>query len=57
LIHSASARPLRERHQGRAEPAALGRETAPVKAKVRAFWGVVHEEIAGTRLLPPFLRR
>jgi urease accessory protein len=35
----------------------LGRETAPVKAKVREFWGVVREEIAGARVPPPFLWR
>jgi len=35
----------------------LGRETAPVKAKVREFWGVVREEITDARLPPPFLWR
>jgi urease accessory protein len=35
----------------------LGRETAPVKAKVREFWGVVREEIAGACVPAPFLWR
>jgi urease accessory protein len=35
----------------------LGRETAPVKAKVREFWGIVREEITRARLPPPFLWR
>jgi urease accessory protein len=35
----------------------LGRETAQVKEKVRAFWGVVREEITGARVPPPFLWR
>ena len=35
----------------------LGRETAPVKAKVREFWSVVREEIAEARVPPPFLWR
>ena len=35
----------------------LGRETAPVKAKVREFWCIVREEIAEARVPPPFLWR
>jgi urease accessory protein len=35
----------------------LGRETTPVKAKVREFWGVVREEVTGASLPPPFLWR
>lgn len=35
----------------------LGRETAQVKETVRAFWGVVREEITGARVPPPFLWR
>ena len=35
----------------------LGRETAPVKAKVREFWGIVREEITGARVPPPFFWR
>jgi urease accessory protein len=35
----------------------LGRETAQVKAKVRAFWGVVREEVIGAGLPPPFFWR
>ena len=35
----------------------LGRETAPVKAKVREFWSVVREEVTGACLPPPFLWR
>lgn len=35
----------------------LGRETAPVKAKVREFWGVVRREATGCGLPPPFLWR
>jgi urease accessory protein len=35
----------------------LGRETAPVKAKVREFWGIVREEVTGARVPPPFLWR
>jgi urease accessory protein len=35
----------------------LGRETAPVKAKVREFWSIVREEVTGARLPPPFLWR
>jgi len=35
----------------------LGRETQPVKAKVREFWSVVREEITGARVPPPFLWR
>jgi urease accessory protein len=35
----------------------LGHETAPVKAKVREFWGVVREEVTDARLPPPFLWR
>ena len=31
----------------------LGRETAPVKAKVEEFWGVAREEIAGAFLPAP----
>ena len=35
----------------------LGRETAKVKAQVRAFWEIVREEVVGTRLQPAFLWR
>ena len=35
----------------------LGRETAPVKAKVREFWGIVRKEVIGADLPPPFLWR
>ena len=35
----------------------LGRETAPVKAKVREFWGIVRQEVIGADLPPPFLWR
>ena len=35
----------------------LGRETAPVKDKVREFWRIVREEVTGSRLPPPFLWR
>ena len=35
----------------------LGRETAPVKAKVREFWGIVRKEVTGANLSPPFLWR
>jgi urease accessory protein len=35
----------------------LGRETAPVKAKVREFWGIVRKEVMGADLAPPFLWR
>jgi urease accessory protein len=35
----------------------LGRETAPVKAKVREFWSIVREEVTGARVPPPFLWR
>jgi urease accessory protein len=35
----------------------LGRETAQVKAKVREFWGIAREEIAGTAIPPPFFWR
>jgi urease accessory protein len=35
----------------------LGRETAPVKAKVREFWGIVRKEVVGADLPPPFLWR
>jgi urease accessory protein len=35
----------------------LGRETAPVKAKVREFWGAVREEVTGAHLPRPFLWR
>src|SRR5215468_1606221 len=31
----------------------LGRETAPVKEKVREFWGVAREEVIGACLPPP----
>jgi urease accessory protein len=31
----------------------LGRETAPVKAKVREFWSIVREEVTGARVPPP----
>jgi len=36
---------------------ALGRETAPVKAKVREFWSVVREEVTGTGVPPSFFWR
>jgi urease accessory protein len=35
----------------------LGRETLQVKAKVRAFWGVVREEVTGANLPAPFIWR
>jgi len=35
----------------------LGRETAQVKAKVREFWGIAREEIAGAAIPPPFFWR
>lgn len=35
----------------------LGRETAQVKAKVRDFWAVARQEVAGAGLPPPFLWR
>jgi urease accessory protein len=35
----------------------LGRETAPVKAKLRELWDVVREEVTGVRLPLPFLWR
>jgi urease accessory protein len=35
----------------------LGRETAPVKAKVREFWSIVREEVCAVRVSPPFLWR
>lgn len=35
----------------------LGRETLDVKAKVREFWAVVRETIAGETLAPPFFWR
>ena len=35
----------------------LGRETAQVAAKVRAFWAVAREEITGAAIPPPFLWR
>ncbi|MCX7890778.1 MAG: urease accessory protein UreD [Burkholderiales bacterium] len=35
----------------------LGRETLPVKAKVREFWAIAREEIAGTALPPPYFWR
>jgi len=35
----------------------LGRETAPVKAKVREFWGIAREEVTGTGIPPPFFWR
>ena len=28
----------------------LGKETEPVKAKVRAFWGLVRREVAGAQI-------
>ncbi len=36
---------------------ALGRETAQVRALVRAFWAVAREEITGAAIPPPFLWR
>ena len=36
---------------------ALGRETAQVKASVRAFWAVAREEATGTVIPPPFFWR
>ena len=36
---------------------ALGRETAQVKAQVRAFWEIVRSEVAGATVPPPFLWR
>jgi urease accessory protein len=35
----------------------LGRETAPVKAKLREFWSVVRREVTGAGVPPPFLWR
>ncbi len=35
----------------------LGRETAQVRAKVREFWGIAREEIAGVAIPPPFFWR
>lgn len=35
----------------------LGRETAQVRAKVREFWAVAREEVAGATIPPPFLWR
>jgi urease accessory protein len=35
----------------------LGRETAQVKAKVRAFWNIVREEVADATLPPQYLWR
>ncbi|TFV30657.1 urease accessory protein UreD [Bradyrhizobium frederickii] len=35
----------------------LGRETAPVKAKVREFWEIVRQEIIGAELPPRYLWR
>src|SRR5262249_23148753 len=35
----------------------LGRETAQVKSKVREFWSLVHQEIIGATLPPPYLWR
>jgi urease accessory protein len=35
----------------------VARETAQVKAKVRAFWEIVREEITGTKLTTPFFWR
>ena len=35
----------------------LGRETAQVKAKVREFWAVAREEVAGAGLPPAFFWR
>jgi urease accessory protein len=36
---------------------ALGRESAQVKAKVRAFWGIAREEVTGTCIPPQFFWR
>ena len=36
---------------------ALGRETAQVRASVRAFWAVAREEATGCPLPPPFFWR
>ena len=35
----------------------LGRETAQVKAQVRAFWEIVRREVVGASIPPPFLWR
>ena len=35
----------------------LGRETAPVKAQVRAFWEMARREITGAAIPPPFFWR
>ena len=35
----------------------LGRETATVKAAVRAFWAIAREECAGAEIPAPFLWR
>jgi len=35
----------------------VGRETEPVRAKVREFWAVAREEITGAAIPPPFLWR
>jgi urease accessory protein len=35
----------------------LGRETAPVKAKLREFWAIAREEATGAALPPPFFWR
>ena len=35
----------------------LGRETAQVKAKVRAFWEIVRREVVGAIVPPSFLWR
>ncbi len=35
----------------------LGRETAQVKEKVREFWGIAREEVAGTGIPPPHFWR
>jgi urease accessory protein len=35
----------------------LGRETAQVAEKVRAFWAVAREEITGAAIPPPYLWR
>lgn len=35
----------------------LGRETAPVKAKIREIWGIVRQEVAGAAIPAPYLWR
>jgi urease accessory protein len=35
----------------------LGRETLQVKEKVRDFWGIAREEVAGQGIPPPFFWR